>query len=81
MKNFWKKTASGLLALLIVAGASPASAVIKTFGSSALTAHAEGSIEALRAFSVMLVGQFVFLHTNTSDHIIDSHTENIHFLQ
>lgn len=52
MKNFWKKTASGLLALLIVAGASPASAVIKTFESSALTAHAEGSIEEDYNFTV-----------------------------
>ena len=52
MKNFWKKTASGLLALLIVAGASPAAAVIKTFESSALTAHAEGSIEEDYNFTV-----------------------------
>ena len=52
MKNFWKKTASGLLALLIVAGASPASAVIKTFGSSALTAYAEGSVEEDYNFTV-----------------------------
>ncbi|WP_303821227.1 leucine-rich repeat domain-containing protein [Ruminococcus flavefaciens] len=52
MKNFWKKTASGLLALLIVAGASPAAAVIKSFESSALTAHAEGSIEEDYNFTV-----------------------------
>ena len=40
MKNFWKKTAAGLLALLIVAGASPVVPVTKTAQKAAITASA-----------------------------------------
>ena len=40
MKNFWKKTAAGLLALLIVAGASPVAPFTKTAQKAAITASA-----------------------------------------
>lgn len=42
MKNFWKKTAAGLLALLIVAGASPVAPFSQVFERSAITASADG---------------------------------------
>ena len=42
MKNFWKKTAAGLLALLIVVGASPVAPFSQVFERSAITASADG---------------------------------------
>ena len=42
MENFWKKTAAGLLALLIVAGASPVAPFSQVFERSAITASADG---------------------------------------
>ena len=41
-RNFWKKTAAGLLALLIVSGNTPIKPVADLFGSIAITASAEG---------------------------------------
>ena len=41
-KNFWKKTAAGLMALLIVAGASPVAPFSQVFERSAITASADG---------------------------------------
>ena len=40
MKNFWKKTAAGLLALLIVTGSTPFKPVVDQFGDTATIAHA-----------------------------------------
>jgi len=42
MKNFWKKTTSGILALLIVAGASPVVSAFRQTDMTAVTAYAEG---------------------------------------
>ncbi|MCR4889815.1 MAG: hypothetical protein K5979_11655, partial [Ruminococcus sp.] len=39
-KYFWKKTAAGLMALLIVAGAAPVYSSTKTYEMATLTAHA-----------------------------------------
>lgn len=44
MKNFWKKTAAGIMALLIVAGASPVAPFTKTAQTAAITANAEGAV-------------------------------------
>ncbi len=52
MKNFWKKTASGILALLLVAGASPAAMGVKTFELSALSASAEDDVSDNFTYSV-----------------------------
>ncbi len=44
-KYFWKKTAAGLMALLIVAGAAPVYSSTKTYEMTTLTAHAATNIE------------------------------------
>ena len=44
-KQFWKKTAAGLMALLIVAGAAPVYSSTKTYEMTTLTAHAATNIE------------------------------------
>lgn len=44
MKNFWKKTAAGIMALLIVAGASPVAPFTKTAQMATITASAEEAV-------------------------------------
>ena len=48
-KNIWKKTAAGLMALLIVAGTSPVIPVTKNAEKSAITAYADGDVLYLDA--------------------------------
>ena len=45
MKNFWKKTAAGLLALLIVAGGTPIQPLSKVFEKTAITASAASTVD------------------------------------
>ena len=51
-KNIWKKTAAGLMALLIVAGTSPVIPVTKNAEKSAITAYADGAVTYIDANGV-----------------------------
>ena len=44
MKNFWKKTAAGLLALLIVTGSTPVQPLSQMFDRAAVTASAASTV-------------------------------------
>ena len=45
MKSFWKKTAAGLLALLIVAGGTPIQPLSQVFEKTAITASAASTVD------------------------------------
>lgn len=45
MKNIWKKTAAGLLALLIVAGGTPIQPLSQVFDKTAITASAASTVD------------------------------------
>ena len=69
MKNFWKKTAVGLLALLIVAGASPVVPVTKTAQNAAITASAiQASVTYIDADGTeQSISEYTVLDENTTE--------------
>ena len=86
MKNrFWKKTAAGLLALLIIAGAAPVKPVTDLFGGAAITASAEGEIEGVTYIDEngeeQTISEYTVLDENTTEltegwYVVDSSFTN-----
>lgn len=86
MKNrFWKKTAAGLLALLIIAGAAPVKPVTDLFGGAAITASAEGEIEGVTYIDEngeeQTISEYTVLDENTTKltegwYVVDSSFTN-----
>lgn len=91
MKNrFWKKTAAGLLALLIIAGAAPVKPVTDLFGGAAITASAEGEIEGVTYIDEngeeQTISEYTVLDENTTEltegwYVVDSSFTNTNTLK
>lgn len=91
MKNrFWKKTAAGLLALLIIAGAAPVKPVTDLFGGAAITASADGEIEGVTYIDEngeeQTISEYTVLDENTTEltegwYVVDSSFTNTNTLK